>query len=115
MGDWVRGPTPEEEPLITLLFDLYVGDLDLKTKFSVPDFMGDEALKELGVIGGVAETSSDSYCHLTRLKVGQRPRLPANVSVQVPPGMPVPLGPWAVREFDYGIQSLGWVENKEGK
>ena len=111
-GDWVRSPTNKEDPVIWGLFNSYANTLELRTRFNLPEYMGDEQIRELKVLGGFIESTQLSHIHLTEMKVMQRPNLPPNVQVQVPPGQPLPLVPWVGRMYDYGIRAMRWKINE---
>lgn len=108
LGNWVRPPSEQEEPLVTELFEAYAEALELRTKFSLPEYMGDNPTRDLSIIGGLLESTAMSHVYSTQIKVGQRPQLPPNVQVQLPPGATIPFGPWVGRFFDYSIQNMGW-------
>jgi hypothetical protein len=110
----VKTPNESEERAITELFEQYAETLKLRSRFSLPDFMGDAANKEIEAVGAILETTDVSYVYSTKSKVGQRPLLPPNVQVQVPPGGSIPLTQFAQRQYDLGVQSLGWRANDEG-
>jgi ClpP class serine protease len=114
LGDWARSASDKEASAIWSLFDSYALALKLRDKFYAPQFMGDQQMRDLKVLAGFVETNSDSYVHVTDLKITQRPNLPPNIQIQVPPGAAIPLAPWASRAFDLGIQASGWVPNQEG-
>jgi hypothetical protein len=114
LGDWVRSPTEEEEPIIWELFDSYAETLELRNRFNLPQVMGDEATHDLRVIGAFIESRELAHIHILELKVMQRPNFPPGVQVQVPPGQALPLVPWAGRAYDFGIRAMGWRVNSEG-
>jgi hypothetical protein len=115
MGDWVKIPTEEENSAIMSLFNSYVETLELRKKFSIPDYMGDDTTKNLTVVGGFLESAGLQHVYLTKMKIVQRPVLPPNMQVQVPPGQSAPLVPWAPRAYDItSIQDVGWQINTDG-
>jgi len=114
MGEWVRFPTEEESIIIWEIFDAYADFFQLNEKYILAEEMGDEPVKEINVLGGAIESTVKSHLYTTPIKVGQRPNLPPNVQVQVPPGQPIPLGPWPSRLYDFGIFGGCWRENEEG-
>lgn len=114
LGDWVRQPSDKEEPVILDLFNSYAETLGLRTKFNLPEYMADETMRDLQVVGAFIESTDLSHIYTTDLKVGQRPNVPPNVQIQLPPGAPMPLGVWASRSYDYGIKKIGWRLNDEG-
>jgi hypothetical protein len=113
MGDWVKPAEEEVEKEIWALFEAYVGTLELRSKFQLPVFMGDDGLKELNITAGFVESTAFSFVHRTTMKVLQRPNFPANMQVQLPPGAQVPLVPWATRAYDFSLQSVQWQENTD--
>jgi len=114
MEEWIRCPTGDEEAAIWKLFDQYAMDLSLRDKFNVPAFMGDEPSNKYRAVGGFIDTTAGSHVFVTDVKVTQRPNIPPNINVQVPPGTAIPFEPWASRTYDYGIVSQGWVVGDEG-
>jgi hypothetical protein len=114
MGDWVKAPKAEEDVAIMDLFNSYAKILELRTKFSVPDYMGDTPVKDLEVVGGFLESTEVQHIYLTKMKVIQRSALPPNVQVQVPPGQNIPLVPWASRTYDCSIANAAWQLNAGG-
>jgi hypothetical protein len=114
LGDWVRSPTEEEEQIIWDLFNSYAETLQLRNKLHLPHIMGDQPVLDLTVVGAFIESIELSYVHILELKVMQRPNLPPNVQVQVPPGQPLPLVPWVGRAYDFGIKKVGWQVNDQG-
>lgn len=111
LGDWVRAPSKEEESAIRDLFESYAESLQLRDRFNLPSYMGDQQTRDLKVIGAFIESTELSHVYPTHLKVAQRPNLPPNVQIQLPPGTPIPLAPWVTRSYDFGIQAVGWRLN----
>ena len=115
MGDWVKPAEGALESDIWALFNGYAEALELRSKFQLPLFMGDDALKELTALGGFIEGTEFSCVHAVTMKVIQRPNLPANMQIQIPPGgAQLPLVPWATRAFDFSLVTSGWKENTDG-
>jgi hypothetical protein len=114
LGDWVKTPTKDEEPLILRLFNAYADTLSLREKFSVPNYMGDQPRRDLRVNGGFLETRESSFVYTTDSVVIQRPNLPPNVQVQVPAGGQIPLVPWATRSYEFAPQASSWRRNTDG-
>lgn len=114
LGDWVRKETKQEEPVIWELFNSYADTLEVRSRFNLPEYMGDEQFRNLKVKGGLLESTDNSYTYTADLNIMQRPNLPSNVQVQVPPGQPLPLVPWVGRLYDYGVQRVGWQANEGG-
>jgi hypothetical protein len=115
LGGWVRAPIEKEATPIRALFESYAVTLNLRERFNLPEFMGDEPTRDLHVLGAFMETADSSYAYTTDVKVMQRPNLPQGVQVQVPPGQPIPLVGWVGRAYDYGFQRMGWVRNNGGE
>ena len=114
LGDWVRSPTEEEEPIILALFDSYAETLELRNRFNLPQVMGDQLTHDLQVVGAFIESRELGHIHTLDLRVMQRPNFPPGVQVQVPPGQALPLIPWVGRAYDFGIRAMGWQVNNEG-
>ncbi len=114
LGDWVRAPTDAERQPINDLFEGYAATLGLRDTFSLPEYMGDQLTRDLTALAAFIESSARSHVYRTTMKMSQRPMLPPNVQVQIPPGQPIPLGPWVTRNFEWGIQNVGWVANDAG-
>jgi ClpP class serine protease len=110
LGDWVHAPTTEEEAAIRKLFDAYADTLSLGRKYNLPRIMGDDPRRDETVVGGIIETNEALYAYETEVKILQRPNLPPNVQVQLPPGQQIPLAPWPSRSYDFGLMGMGWVE-----
>jgi len=111
LGDWVRPPSDEEKPIIRSLFGSYAETLELRSKFNLPQYMGDQHLRDLNVVGGFIESTALSHIYTTDLRIAQLPKLPPNVQLQLPPGQPPPLIPWVGRSYEYGVQGIGWKLN----
>lgn len=111
MGKWIKTPTENESALIWALFNLYVDTFNLRNKFNLPEYMADEPIRELQVLGGLIESTELSHLFSTNLKVIQRPNLPPNVQLQLQPGNPIPLSPMFGRAYDFSIQRIGWGLN----
>lgn len=112
MGDWVRGPKEEEEPVISALFSQYVNDLELNNKFQTPEYMGDAPERSLDVVGGFLETKEKSFKYETSMKIFQRSNLPPGVQIQIPPGSIMPILPGFSRSFDSSILHMAWMLNE---
>jgi hypothetical protein len=114
MGDWVRPPTEKEAPIIWDLFNSYADTINLRQKFQLPEYMSDAQIRDLTVIGGFIESTEISHVHTTAMMVIQRPNLPPNVQIQIPPGSAIPLAPGFSRSYEFSIQQMGWKVNEEG-
>jgi hypothetical protein len=114
LGDWVVPPSKAEEDAILNLFDAYAQTFDLRNKLCLPPYMGDEPNKDLCVNGALIESTELSHIYKTDLKISQRPNIPPNVQVQLPPGQAIPLVPWLKRSYEISIEKTGWQINSEG-
>jgi hypothetical protein len=76
--------------------------------------MEDEKVKDLSIIGGFLESKEKSYIFNTSMKVIQRPNIPANVQIQVPPGTDIPLVDGFSRTYEFSIINMNWKSNSEG-
>jgi hypothetical protein len=114
MGDWVRAPSKDEAPLIWDLFNSYSEAINLRQKFQLPEFMGDNQTSDLSVVGGFIESMEISHIYTTDLKLIQRPNLPPNVQMQIAPGAPIPLVPGFSRSYEFSPQRMGWKINERG-
>jgi hypothetical protein len=114
LGDWVKPPTKEEEPVMWELFNSYAETLELRHKLNLPEILGDDPVCELKVKGAFIESKGLSQLFILELKAMQRPNLPPNVQIQAPPGQPLPLIPWVGRTYEYAIKKMGWEINDEG-
>jgi len=112
LGPWIRKASDEENKIMWDLFNSYANQIDLRNKFQVPEFMGDELLRDISIIGGFIESTDKSIHHITTLKIFQRPNLPNNVNIQLPPGAPIPIAPGFSRTFEIAIQKLGWTNSE---
>lgn len=115
VGEWVRAPTAAENAAILPLFESYAGTLNLRTRFSVPEFMGDNVLRELAVPGGFLEDGVVSHVHSTKLQITQRSQLPPGFQMQLGgAGQAPPIIPWAGRQYEYTVHKTGWETNDAG-
>ncbi len=107
LGDWVKAPTEAERPIIEGLLDMYVADLRLTERYSVPAEMGQNPLADVTATGAYLETTTQSYAHETVMTISQR--------ANVPPGFPIAgsgsLGPGVPRAYDFAIQRMGWKKS----
>lgn len=104
-----------DEPLSKQLDELlrmYEDNFGLRQAFFLQNYVGDDAEKDVRLIGGCLESGTWGYLYESRLKVRQMPAYPQNIQVQVQPGKPLPFAPGIPRRLDYGIVSRGWVRNK---
>ena len=114
LNNLIKIPEKEEESIIFNLFNSYSETLDLRYNFNLPEHIGDNLIYDLKPIGAFIESTELSHIYTTDIKVAQRPNLPANVQIQIPPNQPIPLVPWVGRTYDWGIQRIGWRINDAG-
>ncbi len=114
LGSWVKPPNDKESPVVGELFESYADILELRTKFSLPHYMQDEATRDLEAIGGFIETSQLSHIFSTKMKAIQRPNLPPGFQMQVPPSGQMPLPPFFTRSYEFNIQTQAWQANTQG-
>jgi Serine dehydrogenase proteinase len=115
LGDWIVAPEDDTAVALEALFQAYLETFELRSKYCLPEIMGDAPKLDTHVKGGVLESTDASYVFETHLVVAQRAQLPPQVQVQVPPGQQIPLEPWAQRAYDFGIQGMGWVPEEAAK
>jgi len=86
----VKVPTAEEEQAMWDLFEHYAEALELRTRFNLLEFLGDEAQREIVVTGAYME--SENLAHVFRCNsiLSATSQFPPNIQVQVPPGQPAP-------------------------
>lgn len=113
MGNWIKAPTGEEEGPIWNLFNSYAETFGIRMRFNLPEFMGDEQVKDLTSIGALIETTALSHVFTTEMKTIQRPNLPPNVQLSIQPGAPMQFPPMVSRAFDFNIKRIGWKVNQE--
>lgn len=114
LGNWVKTPTDEENQIIMDLFNSYTETLQLRNKFNVPEYLGEEQTRKLNVVSALIDSTVLSHSHTTELNLMQRPNIPSNIQIQLPPGQPLPLAPWVGRTYEWGIQKMGWAVNEGG-
>jgi len=113
-GDIVVAPTPEEEEAIWALFALYEQRFELRTSFSIKEWLGSDLEKDLNVIGGAIESAELSHLFRAKSKISQISQVPQGVQVQIPPGQRMPLVPGLPRSLVVEPISEGWYTNNEG-
>jgi hypothetical protein len=77
------------------------------------DHLKDEPMREERFIGGVLESTAQSYLFRTWLVARQQSAVPPNIQIQLPVGQPMPLVPGLAREYSLDVREQGWVRNKE--
>jgi len=108
-------PTPDLEGLMDALLRQYENDFELRHKFVIGKYMGDDTEKTARFIGGVLESSCWSYLNDSTLKVRQHVAPPSGVQIQVPPGTVVPLVPGLPRRFEWQLMQQSWTRNTTPK
>ncbi|GAI02427.1 unnamed protein product [marine sediment metagenome] len=113
-SDLVKTPSDEESRLMWELFDQYAQVLNLRERFNIKEFMGDQPQREIVVTGAFVESENMSRIFQCTSVIHQRSELPPNFQIQVQPGQPVPLLPGFPIRFDVELVSEGWKINEEG-
>ena len=101
----------ELETLMDALLRQYENDFELRHKFVLGRFMGDDTEKDARFIGGVVESSSWSYLNDSTLKIRQYVAPPPNVQIQVPAGAAMPLVPGLPRRIEWQLMQQSWTRN----
>lgn len=109
-GGWARKLKKDEEPILWQLFDIYQKDLELNNKVNLPDFMGDEPVAELEILGGLIESTALCKQYVTSMHISQRPNLQPGVQVPMQMGGAPGLAAFRgiSRAYDFSIQRMGW-------
>ncbi|MBX3134579.1 MAG: hypothetical protein KF689_14445 [Gemmatimonadaceae bacterium] len=90
----------------------YEDDFNLRQKFYLASFLGNDLTKDVRFVGGVAEAAARSYLFVTSGVLRQTTKLPPNVQVQIPPGQPMPLVQGLPRDIQFEIAAQGWKHNE---
>jgi hypothetical protein len=94
------------------LLKRYADDFQIRNPLFAARFMQPTAAEQdFRFIGGVLESRQWGYVFETKGKIRQQSMLPPNVSVQIPPGQPMPLIPGLPREFSVDIHEQRWYHN----
>jgi hypothetical protein len=101
----------ELEAAMDQLLRQYENDFELRHKFVLGKYMGDDTEKTPRFVGGVLESTVWSYLKETTLKVRQYVAPPANVQIQVPPGTAIPLVPGLPRRYEWQLVHQSWTRN----
>jgi len=105
-----------EAPLAAAMDELlrsYEDAFSLRSAMFLNKLTGDDPITKSRFIGGVLESTAQSYLFRTWLVVRQQSTLPQNVQVQLPVGQPMPLVPGLAREYHVEVEEQGWARNKE--
>lgn len=113
-SDLVKVPSDEESRLMWELFDQYAQVLNLRERFNIKGFIGNQTQKEIMVTGAFLESENMSRIFQCTSMIYQRSELPPNFQIQVQPGQPVPLLPGFPTGFNVELVSEGWKINEEG-
>jgi hypothetical protein len=97
------------------LLHCYETQFNLRTTFSIADFMGDDDQKDVRFAAGAIESTARSYLLVTTGRIGQHSKLGAGVQVQLAPSQKMPLIKGLPREYDIEVGPHGWVHNFEPK
>ena len=88
--DLVKVPSADEEQAMWDLFEHYAEGLELRTRFNLLEFLGDEVQREIVVTGGYMESENLGHVFRCNSILSAISQFPPNVQVQVPPGQPIP-------------------------
>jgi len=112
--DIVKFASQEEEGMLWAMFEEYAGTMNLRERFNIREFMGDELKKEISVSGAFLESEKMSHVFECTSTITQRSELPPNFQVQVQAGQAVPLIPGFPRQFSVDLIREGWKSNEGG-
>jgi len=110
----VKFCSDDEEKVLWELFNDYALAMKLNERFNIKEFMGVDLSKDLELAGGFIDSSDNSHIFLTKHKLTQRSKLPANMQVQLQPGQALPLLSGFPIEIEGELISEGWKAN-DGK
>ena len=110
--DFIEFADEELEKLLDKLLHQYEDDFYLRSPLYISRLMDDNSLeKDFRFIGGVVESKSWGYVFETTGKISQSSKLQPNISVQIPPGQPMPLIPGLPREYRIEVKEQRWSKN----
>lgn len=100
-----------EDPLDNLLRQ-YEDDFSLRSPLFISRLMDENTPKmDFRFAGGVVESVERGYLFETKGIIKQFSELPSNVTVQLPPGQPMPLVPGLPRKYNIEILEQRWRHN----
>jgi hypothetical protein len=100
-----------EDPLDDLLRQ-YEDDFSLRSPLYISRLMDENTPKmDFRFAGGVVESVERGYLFETKGIIRQFSELPKNVTVQLPPGQPMPLVPGLPRKYNIEILEQRWRHN----
>ena len=105
----------ELEAALDELLRQYEDDFELRHKFVLGSFMGDDTEKTARFVGGALESSGWSYLNDSTWKLRQYVAPPANVQIQVPPGQAIPLVAGLPRTYEWQLMQQSWTRNTTPK
>lgn len=110
MGDEIiKNADDEEENLMWQLWEDYAKELELRDRFNLKGFMGNNTEKTMDNIkGGFIESTELQHTYLTNVKITQNTAFPSNFNVQVQPGQQVPLSPGFPTNISLEIIKQKW-------
>lgn len=113
--DFVKVPSKEEEQAMWDLFEHYAEALELRSRFNMLEYLGDEVQREIVVNGAYME--SENLAHVFRCKsiLSATSQLPPNIQVQVAPGEPIPRVPGFPLAMTVQPVWQRWELNEGGK
>ena len=103
------------ESALDELLRQYENDFELRHKFVLASYMGDDTEKTARFVGGAIESSGWSYLHESNLKVRQYINPPKGIQFQVQPGTVPPLVPGMPRKVEAQLLQQSWTHNTKPK
>jgi hypothetical protein len=111
LGDRIEFASGELDAALDALLREYERDFNLRQPLFLPRLMEKDHEKDVVFVGAVAESASRSYLYKTRAKVRKFSKLPPNVTVQLPPGEPMPIVPGLPVEVSLELLGQAWEHN----
>ena len=117
LGDsLVRDADLQLEMALDQLMRQFEKDFAMRDALFLPRlFAGNETAKDFRFIGGIVESANWGYVFETSGTIRRFSKLPSGVSVQVPPGQPMPLVPGLPCEYNIEVLQQRWYQNSEPK
>ncbi len=110
----VKFASEEEESLMWNLFEEYAAVMNLRQRFNIKEYMGEQVQREITVNGAFIESVDMSHIFQCASVITQRSELPPNFQVQVQMGQPIPLIPGFPTQFSVELIREGWQPNEGG-
>ena len=110
----VKFASEEEERLMWDLFEEYATVMNLRQRFNIKEYMGEQIQREITVNGAFVDSEKMSHIFRCASVITQRSELPPNFQVQVQMGQPIPLIPGYPTQFSLELIREGWQLNEGG-